>query len=305
MIYTVTLNPSLDYIIHVNDFKENTINRVDKEEIYIGGKGINVSTVLNNNAIKSICLGFVGGFTGIHIEDELKKEGIISKFVLVDGNTRINVKMESSGETEINGSGPIISKEKKEEFLAGICNIEDNSTLILSGSVPSSLDKNIYSEIAECVKDKNIKLVVDAEGDLLMNTLKYHPYLIKPNDKELASILHKEINSFEDALIGSEYLQSLGARNIIISMGDKGAVYRSEDGICYTSVAPKGEVKNTIGSGDSMVAGFIAMKELERSDEEAFGYAVACGSASAFSERLCYKQEAQEVLKQVEVQLWK
>lgn len=305
MIYTVTLNPSLDYIIQVNDFKEKTINRTNQEAIYIGGKGINVSKVLKHNAIDSICLGFIGGFTGLHIEDELKKEDIVSKFVLVDGNTRINVKMESNGETEINGCGPIITKEKKQEFLDGIKNVDDDSTLILSGSVPNSLDNNIYSEIAECVKDKNVKLVVDAEGDLLMNTLKYHPYLIKPNDKELSSILHKEINTFEDALIGSEYLQSLGARNIIISMGNKGAVYRSEEGICYICEAPKGEVKNTIGSGDSMIAGFIATKELGRSDEEAFKYAVACGSASAFSDTLCYKQEAEEVLKQVEVQLWK
>lgn len=305
MIYTVTLNPSLDYIIQVNDFKENTINRATKEEIYIGGKGINVSTVLKTNDIDSICLGFVGGFTGKHIEDELKKIGITSKFVLVDGNTRINVKMESNGETEINGSGPFISKEKKQEFLGGIKNIEDNSTLIVSGSVPSSLDKTIYSEIIECVSDKNVKLVVDAEGGLLMNTLKYHPYLIKPNDNELANILHKEINSFEDAISGAKYLRDLGARNIIVSMGDKGAVYRNEDGICYTCKAPIGEVKNTIGSGDSMIAGFIAMKQLGKNDEEAFGYAVACGSASAFSERLCSKEKCEEVLKQVEVQVWK
>lgn len=300
MIYTVTFNPALDYIIDVDKLTLNFVNRTNNEEILYGGKGINVSTVLNNLGFENIALGFIAGFTGDEIESGLKNMGIKTDFIRLDnGFSRINIKVRSNGETEINGQGPNITETAINELFEKIDRIADGDILVLAGSIPKTLPENIYEKIMERVNEKNLKIVVDATKDLLINVLKYKPFLIKPNNHELSEIFNVQLTSDEDIIHYAKEIQKLGARNVLVSMAGDGALLITEDGRNYKSKVPEGKLVNSVGSGDSMVAGFIA-GYIEKNDYEyAFKMGVASGSASAFSEKLATKKEIFNLLKQL------
>lgn len=292
MIYTVTFNPSLDYIMDVENFKEGSVNRATKETIFVGGKGINVSIVLKNLGFNSEALGFVAGFTGKEIEDELTKRGCSNDFIkLENGLSRINVKLKGSIESEINGVGPNISNEDLNKLFRKLESLKDGDILVLAGSIPNTLPNDIYEKIMDMLKYKDIKIVVDATKDLLLNVLKYKPFLIKPNNHELGEMFNVTLKSDEDIIKYAKKLQEMGALNVLISMAGDGAILISSEGNIIKSPVPKGVLKNSVGAGDSMVAGFIA-GYLEKNDfKHAFKMGVSTGSASAFSEELATKDE--------------
>ena len=286
MIYTVTFNPAIDYVVRTEEMKVGVVNRTESEEIYFGGKGLNVSIILNELGIKSEALGFVAGFTGEAIENGMAKDGIKTDFVhLNNGFSRINVKIQSSFETEINGQGPEISEENIEELFKKLNKIQDGDTIVLAGSIPASLPSDIYERILEYLKNKKIRAIVDATGDLLMNVLKYKPFLIKPNNFELEEIFGVELKTAEDV---SEYalkLKEMGAVNVLVSMAGDGAILADENGKIHACGVCSGTVKNSVGAGDSMVAGFIAGCE-KKSYEYALKLGTAAGGATAFSDGL-------------------
>ena len=286
MIYTVTFNPSLDYIVSVDDFQLGLTNRTSSELILPGGKGINVSTVLGNLGVKSTALGFVAGFTGKEICREVEEAGITSDFIQIEqGISRINVKLPSIEGTEINGQGPYISEEKVQLLMEKLDTLGTGDVLVLAGSIPSSMPDDMYSRIMKRLKDRGVQIVVDATRDLLMNVLKYHPFLIKPNNHELGEIFGVELREREEVVSYGKMLQEKGARNVLVSMAGKGAV------LILDSPAPAGQLVNGVGAGDSMVAGFLAGWLEERNYRHAFYMGVAAGSASAFSEYLAKKEE--------------
>lgn len=297
MIYTVTFNPSLDYIIQIENFEVGEINRTKDEKIFAGGKGINVSIVLKNLGHDSIPLGFVAGFTGKEIVNRMNAIGIKTDFIEVDnGYSRINVKMRSNEETEINGQGPKISNENIEELYRKLDSLNSDDILVISGSVPNTLPSYIYERILNRLKDKKMNVVVDAEKDLLLKSLPYHPFLIKPNNKELGEIFNVTLKTRDEVIPYAKKLQELGARNVLISMAGEGAVFISEDGKEYKSKAPKGKLVNSVGAGDSMVAGFIS-GYLESNDyKHAFLKGLCTGSASAFSIELANKEEVDDLM---------
>lgn len=300
MIYTVTFNPSLDYVIKVENLKLGEVNRTTSEAIYPGGKGINVSLMLKNLGIESVALGFIAGFTGEEIEKQLKNQGCISKFIKVkDGLSRINVKIKSLKESEINGKGPEITKEEQEALYSELKKLKAGDTLVLAGSIPSSLPEDVYEGICEALKENNIHIVVDATKDLLRKVLKYKPFLIKPNHRELEELFNTSLATEEELIEKGRELQSLGARNVLISRAGDGAILISEEGKVFKSGAPKGKVINSVGAGDSMVAGFLAGYLKNENVEEAFKLGVAAGSASAFSEWLGEKGEVLRLLKEI------
>ncbi len=297
MIYTVTFNPSLDYIVEVPGFELGMTNRTVAEQMFPGGKGINVSMVLQNLGHKSIALGFLAGFVGREIERCVVERGVESKFIaLEEGNARINVKLKNVDGTEINGMGPAISKKAMDELLAQLDALVAGDMLVLAGSIPKTISDTIYMDIMKRLAGKGIEVVVDATKELLMNVLPYNPFLIKPNHHELGEIFGVKIESQGDVLPYAKKLQEMGAKNVLVSMGGMGAVLLAEDGSHYALDVPKGTLVNAVGAGDSMVAGFIAGC-LEKSDyehtryEHAFKMGVATGSASAFSENLATKCE--------------
>lgn len=300
MIYTVTFNPSIDYVIKVENFTAGTVNRVVNENKYAGGKGINVSRVLNNLGIKSRALGFIGGFTGQFIESFLKKEEIYTDFIQVNGDTRINVKLSSNEETEINGSGPNIGYEDLDKLFEKIDTLNSEDILVLAGNVQKSIQRNIYSQIQEKVKDKEVKVIVDTTGEALISTLKHKPFLIKPNNHELGEIFNIEIHKKEDIIKYSQSLREMGAQNVIISMAGEGALLICSEGVYHAS-APKGIVKNSVGAGDSLIAGFLASYSKTQDINEAFRYGVASGSATAFSMDLCRRDDVEKLLVQVKI----
>ena len=300
MIYTITFNPSLDYIMHVDCFEEGETNRSKQEEIYPGGKGFNVSTILSRLNLETTALGFVAGFTGEEIVKELKERGFTCDLCqLESGLSRINVKMKGAKETEINGSGPKIPKEKVEELMKRLNTMKEGDVLFLAGSIPASMPDDIYSRIMKELKDKGIMIVVDATRDLLMNVLEYRPFLIKPNNHELGEIFEVTLKTREDVIPYGRKLQEKGARNVLISMAGEGAVLIAENGEVYSSPAPKGTLVNGVGAGDSMVAGFMTGWMEKQDYEHAFRMGVATGSASAFSEYLATRPEVEEVYKQL------
>lgn len=299
MIYTVTFNPAIDYVVRTGEMKVGVVNRTESEEIYFGGKGLNVSIILNELGIKSEALGFVAGFTGEAIENGMAKDGIKTDFVhLNNGFSRINVKIQSSFETEINGQGPEISEENIEELFKKLNKIQDGDTIVLAGSIPASLPSDIYERILEYLKNKKIRAIVDATGDLLMNVLKYKPFLIKPNNFELEEIFGVELKTAEDV---SEYalkLKEMGAVNVLVSMAGDGAILADENGKIHACGVCSGTVKNSVGAGDSMVAGFIAGCEKE-SYEYALKLGTAAGGATAFSDGLAKKDLIYSLLEQL------
>lgn len=296
MIYTVTFNPSLDYIVAVDDFQLGMTNRTTFEQILPGGKGINVSIVLNNLGLETTALGFVAGFTGEEIRRRVEGIGCLSKFIPIEsGISRINMKLRSIEGTEINGMGPAISAEKIEELMRLLDDLTDTDMLVLAGSIPSSMPNSMYMDIMKRLKDKHVLIVVDATRELLVNVLRYHPFLIKPNNHELGEIFGVELKTRSAVVPYAKKLQEMGARNVLISMAGEGAVLVAEDGSFYETHAPKGTLVNGVGAGDSMVAGFLA-GWLETGDySHAFKMGVAAGSASAFSELLATKAEIEQL----------
>ena len=299
MIYTVTFNPSLDYIVSVEDFKVGMTNRTNTELMFPGGKGINVSMVLQNLGLESMALGFMAGFTGREIERLLAVKNVKSDFIEVaSGISRINVKLRSNEESEINGMGPAIGKDEIDKLYKQLDKLTEGDILVLAGSIPSVMPESMYSDIMDYLKEKNLKIVVDATRDLLVNVLKYHPFLIKPNNHELGEIFGVTLSKKEEVIPYAKKIQEMGARNVLISMAGEGAVLVTETGEIYQSNPPKGKVKNSVGAGDSMVAGFLAGYLHSGSYEEAFYMGVCTGSASAFSDNLATKEEVRELLKQ-------
>ena len=299
MIYTVTLNPSIDYIVRMNDLKLGITNRSNSEEYYFGGKGINVSCVLAELDIDSTALGFTAGFTGEAIENGIKNDRITTDFIRLDsGLSRINIKIKSGEETEINGQGPDISAEKLEALMNKLDHIQDGDTLVIAGSIPKTMPDDTYERMLEKLKDKNVRIVVDATKKLLVNSLKYKPFLIKPNRQELSEIFNVEVETEEDTIKYAKELQKLGAKNVLISLGGEGAMLVDENGDIHKAGVLKQKVINTVGSGDSMVAGFVAGYEKEKSYPYALKLGSVCGNATAFLPGLATKAKIDELLKQ-------
>lgn len=300
MINTITLNPSLDYIVKVDDFKVGHVNRTSKEDIYPGGKGINVSIVLKNLGVKNRALGFTAGFTGEEIEKLVANHGVDNEFIRLEkGMSRINVKLKSREESEINGMGPNISKNDIEKLYEKLEALKAGDFVVLAGSIPNTLPDDIYETIMKDFKDKEINFVVDATKDLLLNVLKYKPFLIKPNHHELGEMFNVKLNSKDEIITYAKKLQEIGARNVIISMAGDGAILIEENGEITISDTPKGTLVNSVGAGDSMVGGFLAGIAEKKNVKEAFKMGVATGSASAFSEGLATRDKVEELLKQL------
>lgn len=296
MVYTVTLNPALDYVMKLKALRTDDINRTDGEEIYYGGKGINVSVILTQLGIPNTPLGFLGGFTGKKLEEMLKNDNVSCDFnYLKNGDTRINVKIKADKEIDLNACGPEITKEDMQSFLKKLDGIKSGDYLILAGSIPNTLPDDIYEQILERVGDRNINCVVDATGDLLKNVLKYKPFLIKPNHHELGDLFSVQIKSDDDIVKYSKKLQEMGAKNVLVSMAKDGAMLTDENGCVHKIGNAKGKLINSVGCGDSMVAGFTAGYIKTADYSYALRLGSACGNATAFSEKLATREEIERV----------
>ncbi len=292
MIYTVTCNPSLDYLVSVGDFRLGMTNRTDAERIVPGGKGINISIVLQSLGIESTALGFVAGFTGREIERRLDEMGIHHAFVrLKNGMSRINVKLTSVDGTEINGRGPEIGEGDMQTLLETLQEAKDGDILFLSGSVPASVGDGCYRRILEHLDGRGVRVIVDAAGKLLLETLAYRPFLIKPNHHELGELFGVEIRTRDEAIPYARRLREMGAQNVLVSMAGAGAVLISAEDQIYEAAAPQGLVVNSVGAGDAMAAGFVAGFMERRDWNHAFLTGVAAGSATAFAEAFASREE--------------
>ena len=299
MVYTVTFNPAIDYVVHTAEMRLGEVNRSSSEEMYFGGKGINVSIVLNELGTPSIALGFTAGFTGEAIENGIKAMGIKSDFVrLKTGNSRINVKIKAGEETELNGQGPHIDDEALEALFVKLDKLSDGDTLVLAGSIPSSLPSDIYERIMQRLSDRKIRTVVDATKDLLLNVLKYKPFLIKPNNHELGEMFGVTLSEDEEIERYARKLKDMGAINVLISMAGDGAMLIDENGKCHRCGVCKGKVRNSVGAGDSMVAGFLTGAQ-NGDYEYALKLGTAAGGATAFSDGLAVKNKIEELLAQL------
>lgn len=299
MVYTVTFNPAIDYVVHTAEMRLGEVNRSSSEEMYFGGKGINVSIVLNELGTPSIALGFTAGFTGEAIENGIKAMGIKSDFVrLKTGNSRINVKIKAGEETELNGQGPHIDDEALEGLFVKLDKLSDGDTLVLAGSIPSSLPSDIYERIMQRLSDRKIRTVVDATNDLLLNVLKYKPFLIKPNNHELGEMFGVTLSEDEEIERYARKLKDMGAINVLISMAGDGAMLIDENGKCHRCGVCKGKVRNSVGAGDSMVAGFLTGAQ-NGDYEYALKLGTAAGGATAFSDGLAVKTKIEELLAQL------
>lgn len=297
MIYTVTFNPALDYVVWMDQLRPGQINRTASEEIQCGGKGINVSTVLTALGVENIALGFLAGFTGRALEEGLRSQGIRTDFIwLPEGLTRINVKVKGGAETEINGQGPAVGPVALRALQDKLNRLEAGDFLVISGSVPAALSHDVYEQILARLEDRGIQFVVDTTRDLLCSALPYHPFLIKPNSLELGELFGRTLENDEDIRACAMELQAKGARNVLVSMAGDGSLLLDERGGCHRLGVPKGTVRNSVGAGDSMVAGFLA-GWLETGD---YAYAqrlgAAAGSATAFSEGLATKEQVMALL---------
>lgn len=300
MIYTITFNPSVDYTVYTDSIVFGATNRSVHEGIHFGGKGVNVSRVLAELDVPSVALGFIAGFTGRALEDELTAQGIVTRFVhLPDGFTRINIKLhtEANTETEINGSGPDISPEALREFMAMLDELTADDTLVLAGSVPRSLPSDMYARILQRTSGKGVRCVVDATGELLVNALTYRPFLIKPNRQELSNIFGVEMRSHDDIVAYAKQLQDMGAENVLVSLGGEGAVLLDEQRCVHTAAAIPCRVVSTVGAGDSMLAGFLAGYDRTRKASEALALGTICGAATACSAGLAVKDKIEELSK--------
>ncbi len=297
MICTVTFNPSLDYIVRVDDMRLGVINRTTYEQVLPGGKGINVSIVLGNLGHESRALGFLAGFTGAEIARRVREAGVNADFIEVaEGMSRINAKIKSNEETELNGRGPLITEADIEQLYARLDVLSQDDTLVISGSVPSTLPGDMYERIMERLDGRGVRIVVDAERELLTRVLPYRPFLVKPNNIELGDIYGVKLETRADVIPYAKRMQQAGARNVLVSMAGEGGVLVAESGEVFDSPAAKGEVVNSVGAGDSSVAGFLAGLAETGSYETAFRMALAAGSASAFSDHLATRSEVEELM---------
>ncbi len=311
MIYTITFNPALDYTVQVEKFEIGKINRTKSENILAGGKGLNVSIILKRLGIENTALSFIAGFTGKELERKIRQYNIKTEFIETNrGYTRINVKISSleknsliqESETALNGNGPEITENDIEKLLQKIQNINSNDIVILSGNIPKCINENIYEIICKELDGNNVKFVVDASQKLLMNCLKYKPFFIKPNKEELEETFNTKIETKEEIIIYAKKLQEKGAQNVLISLGGDGAILLTEKNEVYYSNTPKGQVINTVGAGDSMVAGFVAGYLKKKDYKEALKLGIASGSATAFSAGLAMNEEINGLLKQITIE---
>lgn len=300
MIYTVTLNPSVDYIVRVEQFEIGSLNRTTDDTKFPGGKGINVSRVMKRLGVESSALGFIGGFTGQFVKDFLANEKINTDFVQVSGDTRINIKLKTNVETEINGLGPMITDEQLGEFMEAFEKMTKEDIVVLAGSIPGTLPPTIYKKIISLCKEKEIKVVADVSGEALEEVVQLKPYLIKPNHHELGDLFKTNVQTPEEALVYAKKLVNQGVENVIVSLAEKGALLVTEND-CYIANVPKGNVVNSVGAGDSVVGGFLSAYTKNAPLEDAFKIGVASGSATAFSMELCTKEKIEELLPQIQV----
>lgn len=293
MIYTVTFNPSLDYSIRIDDFKTGMLNRTSYEEIRVGGKGINVSIVLTSLGVENVALGFIAGFTGDQIETGMQNLGCKTDFVhLPHGFSRINVKLSGEQETEMNGMGPAVSAKTVDQFMLRLQRmLKSGDTLVLSGSIPHSMPQDIYERILETIDTKQIRVVVDTSSNLLRRTLAFHPFLIKPNLMELGELFERSLVDYDDIVGCAKHLQEEGACNVLVSMGSEGAILVTEEGQVFSAPAPAGNLVDSIGAGDSMVAGFLAGYMERNSMVDGFAKGIAAGSATAYKAGLATREE--------------
>jgi 1-phosphofructokinase len=300
MVYTVTLNPAIDYVIGVGTLVEGNVNRTESEQIFFGGKGINVSYVLNMLGVNNVAMGFVSGFTGKAIEEGITKDGIHCDFVHIeDGFSRINVKIKGQHETEINGHGPKVMSKHIDELFSKLEKLQNGDTLVLAGSVPNTLPSDIYQKMFEKVIKKGVAVAVDATGDLLLNVLKYHPLVVKPNHIELAELFGVEISTDDDVVKYAKKLQNMGAVNVLVSMAERGSILVDGDRNVHSIQAPKGVAVNSVGAGDSLLAGFLAGLVAQKDYNYALALGTACGSATAFSEGLASRNDVDALFKQI------
>lgn len=301
MIYTVTLNPSIDFIVRIDHLETGSVNRMDSDDKFAGGKGINVSRVLKRLGTENTATGFLGGFTGRFIQESLVNEGIISNFVNVAEDTRINVKIKSEKETEINGQGPKITEENLIALEAILSKLSDEDTVVFAGSAPSSLGNEIYKELIPLVRNTGAQVVCDFEGQTLLDSLAYNPLLVKPNNHELEEIFKVTLSGLDDVEHYARKILDMGAQNVIISMAGDGALLVTKEA-AYFAKPIKGQVKNSVGAGDSMVAGFTGEFVKSKNPIEALKWGVACGTSTAFSDDLATIEFIQETYKKVEVE---
>lgn len=300
MIYTLTLNPSIDYLVNVNDFTIGAVNRGDSDNKFPGGKGINVSRVLKNSNVDSICLGFIGGFTGEFIDNFLKTTGVKTDFIKVSDDSRINVKIKSSKETELNGAGPKISDENLKELFDKLNTLNSEDILVLAGSIQKSLPADLYLKIQRLLSEKGVKIIVDTSGPALLEAIKNKPFLIKPNNHEIEEIFKVKIFNENDLIAYGKKLITMGAQNIIISLAGDGAILITDNKV-YKGNAPKGIVKNSVGAGDSLVAGFLSEYIKNKNILDSFKIGIATGSASAFSTDLCTRDDIDNLLSEITI----
>ena len=300
MIYTMTLNPSIDYIVRVDSLEIGSVNRMTSDDKFPGGKGINVSRILKRIDAQSTALGFLGGFTGKFIEDCLNEEEISTNFTTIQSDTRINIKLKAGEETEINGQGPVLTDEEISELKASLSKVGKGDIVVLAGSLPAGLSQGFYQELIEIIKDKEADFVIDTTGADLLAALPKKPLLVKPNNHELAELYHTTFSGLDDIITYGKKMLADGAQNVIISMAGDGALLFTQDGVYQTNVL-KRELKNSVGAGDSMIAGFIGEYSKTKNPVESFKWGVACGSATAFSDDLATGEFIQELLPEVNI----
>ncbi len=300
MIYTVTLNPAIDYVIKVPNFKQDQLNKTAEEYKFPGGKGINVSRILKNLNVESTNLGFVGGFTGSFIREKLSEEQLLTNFIEVPGDTRINIKLKSDVETEINGQGPMIEKIHLDALKAQLSDATSEDLVVFSGSIPKGLSEDVYLELVKLLHADNIPFVVDISSEKLLDILPHKPVLIKPNHHELADIFHTKFTTFEEMIPYGKKLVEMGAENVLLSMGKDGAALFNKSGV-YRAPGLTGVLKNSVGAGDSMVAGFVSQYASQKDVLTAFTYGVASGSATAFNDDLALGKDILALVEKVNI----
>ncbi|SNZ05525.1 fructose-1-phosphate kinase [Terribacillus aidingensis] len=298
MNYTCTLNPSIDYIMHVDAFRAGDLNRAANTAYFAGGKGINVSRLLNRLDVETTALGYLGGFTGTFIRETLESAGINHQFIEINEPTRVNVKLKSGEESEINGPGPSITKEQLALLLEQIRNLGKDDVLVAAGNAPSSVPADIYARMADICEKNGTRFIADTSSAALQDLIGKRMFLVKPNHHELGELFHTTISSIEDIVSYARKLHETGIENVIVSMGGEGAIFVNKYH-AWKAETPKGTVKNSVGAGDSMVAGFLAAYEKTTNYEQAFTYAVAAGSATAFSDDLGERQDIENLVSQV------
>lgn len=300
MIYTCTITPSLDYTTYLGNFNIGALNRTSDVYYYPGGKGINVSRVLKRLNVDNVALGFTGGFTGQYIEDFLRQEGIQTRFITIDEITRINVKIKSGEETELNGPGPLLDQGRLGQLKEQVEGMQSGDWLVLAGSLPEAIPSTYFTELADLCRKQEVRFVLDTSGAALKNLVASAPFLIKPNLEELGELFGTEIASTQEALKYARQLNELGIEHVIVSMGGDGALLSTNE-LAFLADAPQGAAVNTVGAGDSLVSGFVASYLAQGDAEAAFRYGVASGSATAFSTDLCTKAAVEELLEQVTI----